>query len=166
MVYLIMGLPGTGKTYFAKALSARLSAAHANTDSIRAEQDLMGRYDPDTKEKVYELLLERMLEKARKGEDVVIDATFIRRSIRDGFIEPLEVEGIPFRLIRMDADRSIVKERVSKDRPDSEAGIEVYDELKNKLDPVERDHVILDSGTMDLESMLRSVGIGTESSEQ
>lgn len=157
MVYLIMGLPGTGKTYFAKALAERLKASHANTDSIRAELDLMGAYDKASKERVYEALLERMLENARAGKDVVIDATFTRKALRDRFITPLEEEGVPFLLIRMVADRSIVQERIEKERPDSEAGIEVHDQLREALEPVEREHVELDSGSMELESMLRTI---------
>lgn len=162
MVYLIMGLPGTGKTYFAEALAERLNAAHANTDSIRAEYGLMGQYDRESKERVYELLLERMLEKARQGMEVVIDATFTRKARRDRFIEPLQAEGIPFRLVRMMADRKIIEERVHKERSDSEAGIEVHDRLRAALDPVERDHITLDSGKMELESMLQKVVKGTE----
>lgn len=161
MVYLIMGLPGTGKTFFARALAERLEAIHANTDSIRAEHDLMGKYDRVAKEKVYQLLLDRMLESARNGHTVVIDATFTRKSLRDRFIQPLEQEDIPFRLVQMLADHKIVEKRVQKDRPDSEAGIEVHDRLKDALEPVERGHITLDSGKMELEDMLQEIVEGT-----
>lgn len=157
-----MGLPGTGKTYLAKELAERAEAFHANTDGIRMEHGLMGDYTEETKERVYQLLLERMLDHARRGSDIVVDATFIEKELRDRFIQPLEEEGIPYRLIRMVADRSLIEERVRKDRPESEAGIEVHDRLKRALDPIERDHLELDSGKLDLETMLQRSMEGTE----
>lgn len=162
MVYLIMGLPGTGKTYLAKALAERWELPHSNTDGIRAEHGLMGDYDPETKERVYELLLQWMMDHARQGEDVVVDATFVKKELRDRFIRPLEREGLPYILIRMVADRSVIEERVQKDRPDSEAGIEVHDKLKEAMDPVERDHIVLDSGKEELDDMLERIAEGTE----
>jgi len=36
---LIMGLPGAGKTTLAKALQAKLNAAHLNADEVRAKFD-------------------------------------------------------------------------------------------------------------------------------
>ena len=36
MKFLIMGLPGSGKTTFAKKLAAQLSAVHFNADEVRA----------------------------------------------------------------------------------------------------------------------------------
>lgn len=166
MVYLVMGLPGTGKTYFARALAERLKIPHSNTDGIREAHGLMGAYDEASKERVYELLLQWMLDHARKGEDIVLDATFIKKELRDRFIEPLEREGISFRLIRMVADRSVVEERVKKDRPQSEAGIDVHDRLKEEMDPIEREHLVLDSGKEDLESMLKRSTEGTENEVQ
>ncbi|MFB6257824.1 MAG: AAA family ATPase [Flavobacteriales bacterium] len=162
MVYLVMGLPGTGKTFFAKTLAEKLDASHYNSDAVRAENGLMGSYDPESKEEVYRILLEAMMNKARQGEDVVIDATFVKKELRERFIHPLEKEGIPFRLIRMVADREVIAERVQKERPDSEAGIEVYDRLYESFDPVDREHSVLDSGKLTIEEMLGRILEGTK----
>ncbi len=166
MVYLIMGLPGTGKTYFAKALAERLQALHSNTDGIRMEHGLRGDYSEESKERVYELLLQKMLEAAREKKDVVLDATFVKKELRDRFIHPLESEGIPYRLIRMTADRSVIRERVSKDRPESEADMEVHDALEKEMDPVVREHFVLDSGELELEDMIQRALKGTEKATQ
>ncbi len=162
MVYLIMGSPGTGKTYFAKALAERLGAAHANTDSVREEEGLMGQYDPESKKRVYEELFQRMLKTAESGKDMVVDATFVKQAHRDRFIDPLEERGIPYQLIRMVADPEIVKQRVQKDRADSEAGVDVYEKLQKEFELPKRKHITLDSGTMGSESMLERVMSETE----
>lgn len=157
MLYLIMGLPGTGKTYFAKALAERIGADHFNTDSVRAEEGRMGEYDEESKEKVYQGLLTRMVHSIQNGKDVVVDATFIKKALRDRFILAAEQEGADLRLIRMVADQEVVRKRIQKGRPDSEADMKVYHELAEALEPIEREHQVLDSGKTELEEMLQKI---------
>lgn len=165
MVYLVMGLPGTGKTYFAKRLARRIGVPHHNTDGVREEKGLMGKYDPESKEAVYQGLLDRMLEAVRRGEDVVIDGTFFKQSLRDRFIEAAEAEGAELRMIRMVADPEVVKERVSKEREDSEADLEVHEKLAERFEPIDREHETLDSGRESIEDMLRRIGVEAKGAE-
>ena len=37
MIIQVIGLPGSGKTTFAKELSSRINAIHLNADEVRAE---------------------------------------------------------------------------------------------------------------------------------
>lgn len=56
---LVVGLPGTGKSTFSRALAAELGARHLNSDVIRVETGLRGKYTPEDKAKVYEELRKR-----------------------------------------------------------------------------------------------------------
>lgn len=64
---LITGLPGTGKTTFARALAGEMGLPHYNTDSTRNALGLRGKYDPATKELVYQRLFELTREQDRKS---------------------------------------------------------------------------------------------------
>ena len=45
ILLVVFGLPGTGKTTFARALAARLGLPHFNTDIIRAELGRKQQYE-------------------------------------------------------------------------------------------------------------------------
>ena len=51
---VVFGLPGTGKTTFARALSRELGWTHLNTDIIRAELGKKHQYDERSKDAIYQ----------------------------------------------------------------------------------------------------------------
>jgi uncharacterized protein len=85
MLILFSGLPGSGKTTIARAFSAKCGALHLNSDLLRRELDLMGSYQPGDKQKVYATLLERARAALLGGQQVVVDSTFYKESIREPF---------------------------------------------------------------------------------
>ena len=50
---MVMGLPGSGKIYFAKALAAHIGAAHFNSDRIRKEAAKQVRYTDTDKARIH-----------------------------------------------------------------------------------------------------------------
>ncbi len=77
-----MGLPGSGKTFFATALTKEMQALHMNTDSIRKEIFPKPMYSPKEKVAVYETLFDRVCSGLLQGENVIIDATFSKELYR------------------------------------------------------------------------------------
>ncbi|MGB8857904.1 MAG: AAA family ATPase, partial [Ilumatobacteraceae bacterium] len=81
---LIGGLPGTGKTTLAEALSARLGWVTVNTDDVRHELAArsapgawgQGAYAPDITAQTYEVVLARARTALAMGESVIVDASF------------------------------------------------------------------------------------------
>ncbi len=92
---MIGGLPGTGKTTLAEALSARMGWVTINTDAVRHELVEArgsapwghGAYAPEVTARTYDLVLARARTALGLGESVIVDASFRdetnRAAVRD-----------------------------------------------------------------------------------
>ena len=124
-IVMITGLPGTGKPTLAMALSRELGGLHLNTDRVRKEMGLMGRYDPETKKRIYDEILKRAGEALISGETVIIDGTFYREALRQPFVDLALRHDRPIRWIELRAEEETIRRRVGRPREYSEADFEV-----------------------------------------
>lgn len=144
-VVVVMGLPGSGKTYLASRLARVLSAAHISSDQVRTEHRWRGKYAPEDKLRVYQWMMEQADGVLREGQSVILDATFHRRAYRT-LAEELATEGsYPLHYIEVVADDAITRARTNRHRPDSEANYAVYRKLRREAEPLEQPHLRLDS---------------------
>lgn len=90
-VHMMIGIPGSGKSYKAKLIAEELNAIYLSSDSIREELYGDENIQIDN-QKVFELLHNRLKESLRNGKDVVYDATNSNRKKRIHFIKN-EVRG-------------------------------------------------------------------------
>jgi predicted kinase len=150
----IFGLPGSGKTYFASQFALKINALHLSSDAIRKDLQQMGHYEEQAKSTVYTAMLELMANANTNQQNVVLDATFHKRHIRDLFIEKSRVLHHEFYYIEIVADESVIRERLHHQRADSEADFDVYLKIKEEFEEVEEDHLVLDSGKVSLIEML------------
>ena len=150
---MIMGLPGSGKTYFAKALSSEIGAEHFNSDRIRKELTAKPQYSSEDKATVYEKMLDDVCKALSGGETVVVDATFSRVAYRSAYLQYTAENDIPVHVIYVKADESVIKVRVSKKRPDSDADFEVYKKVKAEYEPIEGEYFELGSDKDTIEIM-------------
>lgn len=154
-VVLVLGLPGSGKSYFAERLARRLGGPWLASDVVRGELGLRGRYDRESIDRVYDELLRRAEATIRDGATAVVDATFSSRRYRDAAHEAARRLGVPLRTIRVVADEATTLRRIGEARQHSEAGLEVYRLLARHFDPLEGGaHLTLDSSAEDVEAML------------
>src|SRR5690606_7495321 len=142
MVIMVLGLPGSGKSYFAGKLAQKIDAVYLNSDRIRKEMFEQRTYSEQEKLKVYEELLKKMLEAVRRGDDVVMDATFHKNKTRDPFINNCERNII---FIEVWADEDTIQQRLKKTRPFSEADFEIYKIIKQQWEPLKQPHLQLQS---------------------
>jgi predicted kinase len=91
-------------------------------------------------------MLNNMLDLIDKEKDVVLDASFYTNKIREPF---LNCRKTTLAIIEVWADENIIKLRLEKTRPYSEADFEVYQLLKQQWEPLEQPHLILESGDID-----------------
>ncbi len=140
---LITGLPGSGKTTVAREYAARSGALHLNSDLLRRELDLMGRYQPEDKQKVYDALLLRAGEALSAGRDVVVDGTFHREAARGPFRALARRYGVPLLWIKVLAQQDTVRQRLRKPRTDSEADFAVYGKIRAEAEPLPDPHLEL-----------------------
>jgi predicted kinase len=151
---LVFGLPGSGKTTFARALAERRGASHFNSDIIRDQMGLLGQYDASSKKQVYDSLENAVRQALIEKKRVVIDATFFKESLRQPFLQIAREVGVPHFWIELKTDPEVVRQRVSKKRPYTEADFEVYQNVKAAFEPLDEAHLTLLSDNSNLDQIL------------
>jgi predicted kinase len=152
MIVMLMGLPGTGKSTFAKALAHSLGAKHINSDQIRSELGRRGNYKLKSKWLVYQEMALQMLRHMQFGRSVVLDATFSQADWREYFVMLADPQ--PIYLIELTAPESVIENRLQQKRPFTDANYPVYELIKKEYEPEATEHLRLDSSQMQLGKMI------------
>lgn len=148
---IVMGLPGTGKTYFAKRLADKIGAVHLTSDELRMKLIPERSYSKSEKATVYEQLLFETLETLSSGQSVVVDATFYLKRFRKEFVTGITGLGIYPRIICIRAKEQTVRERMQIKRSDSEADFEVYKLVRDIFEPVAENKLVLNTDSDSIE---------------
>lgn len=154
MVIAVFGLPGTGKTFFAKRLASAIDATYLGTDQQRKQMQHEGRYSTADKARVYEKLFKQVQDGLQRQETVVVDGTFSRHPVRRQLQRVAEGQQATLCWIQTTADEATIRQRVSRKREDSEADFAVYQQIKAAFDTPDFGYLLLDSGKSDLDQML------------
>lgn len=154
MVIVVTGLPGSGKTFFASALSRHLKCIHLNTDMIRKSLSEAADYSAEGRNKIYEIMLERTGAILQNRNNVILDGTFLKQDQRDMIVRLVKQHNQEVRFIKMEASEDEIKKRVEKKRTYTDADFQVYKKLKNEHEPLQEDHLVLFSDRMNLEEMI------------
>jgi predicted kinase len=155
MIILVLGLPGTGKTYFAEHLAKKLNAVHLNTDIVREKLNFKGHYDEKTKQQVYNELFKQAQMEFKTGADVIVDGTFHLSRRREQLEELSKEENKKIFYIEMKASEKTARKRLKKSRKHSEADIDVYETIKDEFEPLDKDCLELWSDREDIEEMIK-----------
>jgi len=153
MFILVMGLPGSGKSCFARQLASVTGAEYISSDQVRQVMLGVATYSDKEKWMVYDEMLRMAVTAAGEGRNVVLDATFYTQALRRAFTRALEQAGRII-LIEVMADERLIRERLRRPRMDSDANFEVYAELKELWEPVPEPHLTLRSTNENVESLL------------
>ncbi len=156
LLIMVVGLPGTGKSTFSRALAERRGATHLNSDVIRAEIGLRGKYDPADKARVYAILQERTEALLRSGKTVIVDATLYRQGLRQPYHDLARSCGCPLRWIELQTGMAAIKDRVSRKRPYSEADLAVYEKIKALYEPLPEPYLILETDALALNTLVET----------
>jgi predicted kinase len=148
----VIGLPGCGKSYFAKRLAETIHAEYISSDLVRQQVISKKSYTEEEKLFVYDAMLARMKNALKQRKSVVLDATFYRNDIREKFISEAEPNENIF--IEVIADDAIVSERLQRKRTDSDADIAVYKKVKQQWEPLHQQHLVLQSTNDNINEML------------
>lgn len=150
-----MGLPGSGKSYFATRLAKALHAAYINSDRVRKTMIAQRTYSLKEKQSVYNEMLTQMRQALKEKKDVLLDATFYKHSIREKFMdEARDAGGVIF--IEVKAGESLICERLKQAREDSEADLNVYKIIKAQWEPLREKHLILQSTNDNINDILHT----------
>lgn len=145
VLVMVMGLPGSGKSYFAKRLAKEIDAVYLGSDELRKEMGLMGLYRLENKLTVYEEMFRRAKLIHKTGKNVVLDGTFFLQQVRDLVIFLAKSLSWRLTIIHIQAEEELITKRLSKSREDSEADLEVYQKIKSEFEPIIEKHLLIQS---------------------
>jgi predicted kinase len=119
VAYLLIGLTGSGKTTYARALEAEGVLRLSVDEEVFARH---GRYSvdypeceyPDREAPVVQDLQQRLIEAVRAGQDVVLDYGLWRRAEREAYKRMVEDAGGRWRLIYLKVDRAELLRRLGE----------------------------------------------------
>ena len=154
MVIMVMGLPGSGKSYFAFRLAELLHAQYISSDRIRMDKLLNRTYSDREKEFIYDEMLKEMDKAMHDQKDVVLDATFYTNKLREKFKERVYHTGT-LAFIEIRASEAVIKNRLIHRREFSEADFEIYNKIKNQWESISEEHLTLESAQGNLHIMLQ-----------
>lgn len=174
VLLIVVGLPGTGKSYFAERIAEKIDAKILRTDEIRKElagikkgehryEDFgKGLYTEEMTKKTYEEMYRRAKEIIRKGDSAILDATFSKKTQREGAYEIAKELNVPYLAIECICPEEIVikrmKERSGDEKAVSDATPEIYWRMKDVFESIGEDeiHITIDT-SKNLDENLRLV---------
>ncbi len=143
---ILSGLPGSGKTVFARALAPRIDACPLESDRVRRELFARRRYTPAEHARVFATVRARSAAALDTGRNVIIDATNLRERDRHGFVELAARRGARLVMVRLTAPERVLRERLARPREGaSEADVAVYESMRGRADPFARACLHVDS---------------------
>lgn len=143
---VVCGLPGVGKSTVAGWIADRVDGVHLRTDEIRKELFPDPEYSAAETETVYETMFDRGRAALARGRSAVLDATFKRRRHRGDAPRVAREMDVPWRLVKVDAEPAVVRERISARTDDvSDADVDIYEQFRAEFEPIQYDHAVVDN---------------------
>ena len=164
---MLCGLPGTGKSHFARELSARAPFVWLNSDRTRKLLVAHPQYSRREHRRVFAAMHVLTRGYLRDGYSVVFDATNLNEGVRAPLYAVADDVGVDPLIIRFTAHPDLVRERMAEraagtsDAGQSDAGWEVYSRMAVAELPVPRPHILV-RGPEDMEEALAEALIRTE----
>lgn len=157
------GLPGTGKSTLARRLGQRLDAPVLDKDCVRASLFRPGEieYSREQDDLCMEVVYGTVGQLARSGATAaILDGRTYSRRYQVERVAGLAAElGVRPRWIRCKCAAAVVRERLADDRaagrhPAGDRTFERYLELERGAQPLDVEHLTLDTGELRLEDAL------------
>lgn len=137
---IMHGLAGSGKTTRAEQLAIAKGAIHLRTDVERKFLHNEHLYTDEAIQEVYDhcyRLAELVL---KSGYNVIVDATFLKRSQRKQFQRMAEQLAVPFYIVRCEVDEQTRRQWLAQRSGDySQADLEVAHKQEGVLEPLTQD---------------------------
>jgi predicted kinase len=149
VLVVVSGLPGTGKSHFCRQLAERLPAVILESDALRKVLFTTPSYSQAESARLFKairLLVDRLL---AEGIPIIVDATNLTERYRRHFYSIADRRGVKLTLARIEAPPELVRERIEARQANSEersdASWEVFQEMRDSVDRIERRHYVADT---------------------
>jgi predicted kinase len=151
---VVAGLPGSGKSLFARTLQGMVPSVAISTDIARGFLGYVPTRSDEERRFVYEVCYRVAGKRLCEGQRVIFDATNHTAAHRSRLAELAEECHVPVAFCHVYASEEVVRERLrrrdSSDRPEdkqSKARWGVYRLMVEAQEPFARPHLELDSST-------------------
>jgi putative hydrolase of the HAD superfamily len=156
LVIAVGGLVASGKSTLARALAARLGAAHIEADLVRNAVlvrdhtgDLLAIWAPELEHEVYDELLRLGAQEIDAGRPLVLDACFPRRDEREAARELAHARGCSFAFVESRTSPEVTRARLAArdERPGPVGWREIHATLASHFEPADEldpaEHVVV-----------------------
>lgn len=143
---LLSGLPGSGKTTFARALSGSIEVRHIESDAIRRELVPEPTFSFAESGRVFARVEAEARRTIESGRHALIDATNLTNGDRKRFFNLSTMLAARLIAVRVVAPEAVIRERLSREREGhSRAGIEVYERMQGRAQAFSAPVVVVDT---------------------
>lgn len=157
VVVVMVGLPGSGKSFLARAVAKRTPAVVLDSDKLRGVLFVEPMHTKEEHARLFpalHVLMERLLE---RGNSIIVDATNLKEANRRPYYQIAEKHGAPVVLVRTWAPGPVIKKRLldrneallggqARDVDDnSTATMEVYERMRSGAERLRKKHVSVDT---------------------
>jgi hypothetical protein len=143
---LLAGLPGSGKTTFARRLAARTAADHLESDAVRRQLAPNPTYTTNESAAVFAQVERGARAALQSGRHAIIDATNLDAKDRRRFVQLAERLGCPLIAVRLTASEELLRARLSAPRSgNSQADESVYEAMRGRLHRFTTPSIVVDS---------------------
>lgn len=143
---LLSGLPGSGKTTFARAFAQRVPCVVVESDAIRRSLTRNPTYSRQESARVFDRVESQAAKALKRGQVALVDATNLSAADRVRFVELAESEAMPFIPVRIVAPEAVILDRLAKPRTGhSQADGAIYERMKDRPELFDHPAVVVDS---------------------
>ncbi|MBS1946318.1 MAG: ATP-binding protein [Bacteroidetes bacterium] len=153
VVVIVLGLPGSGKSYFASQFAQSINADHINSDHVRNNMIANKTYSDHEKQSVYNEIFLKIRQSVQQHKNVVADATFYNNALREKIFK--EISNLAcLCFVELYADEKLIRQRLQQKRVDSDADFKVYEAIRKQWEPLLRPHLRMESTQSNINDLI------------
>jgi predicted kinase len=159
---LVSGLPGTGKSVFAKRLAEDIPLTVLETDVLRRRLFSPPTYSPGENSRLFQAIHELLADLLGNGTSVALDATNLVERHRETLYAIADATNALLIIVKTEAPSGTVEERLAQRSlganpgDNSEADIGVYQRMRPTQQRIGRNHLRVDT-TGDISGVVRKI---------
>lgn len=148
---VLSGLPGTGKSYFARKLTQRLPFLVLASDKLRKALVPSPKYTPGESFRLFAACHRLIAESLAEGYPLIFDATNLAGAHREPLYYLADRMNVPLVMVRFTAPQEGIRQRLEQRGACrqpwdfSDADWLIYRRLYPTEEPIDRDHLTIDT---------------------